>query len=61
MQMRKAASKIHEFCSLGRLGCSGSWLKTELLLLKWLINACVPVEDPSAGPPGPEQAAVAGR
>lgn len=51
MQIRKAASEIHEpFCSLGHLRCSGSWLNTGLLLLKWLINACIPEEEPSLAP-----------
>lgn len=62
MQIRKAASEIHEhFCSLGHLWYSGSWLNTGLLLLKWLINACIPEEEPSAGTPAPEQATTKGR
>lgn len=57
MQIRKAASEMQEhFCSLGHLRCSDSWLNTGLLLWKWLITACIPEEEPSAGTPAPEQA-----
>lgn len=60
MQIRKAASEMQEhFCSLGHLGCFGSWLNTGLLLLQWLITACIP-EEPSAGTPAPEQATTKG-
>lgn len=62
MQIRKAASEMQEhFCSLGYIGCSGFWLNTGLLLLKWLITACIPEEEPSAGTPAPEQATTKGR
>lgn len=61
MQIRKTASEIHEhFCSMGCLGCSGSWLRAGLLLLRWLIKACISEGEPSVGTPAPEQAAAKG-
>lgn len=60
MQIGKAVSEIHElFCS-GHLGCSGFWLTTGLLGVKWLIKARVPEEEPSADAPALERALTKG-
>lgn len=62
MQIRKAASEIQEhFFSLGHLEYPGSWLNMGLSLLKWLINACIPEEEPWAGTPAPEQTTTKGQ
>lgn len=64
MQIRKAASEIHEpFCSLGPLGALAPG-SVGLVFLKWLIKAYIPEEEaplPPNRPPHHQQATAKGQ